>query len=308
MSRSRPILPVRPRSLRLFSVLLLVAVASACATPPPPPAPTPPAPATAVPPRVGLALGGGGARGFAEIGVLRVLEQEKIPIDIVVGTSVGSVVGAFYADSGRVLDAEILALAVQREDLFDFGATALFSGGLARGERLERFIESKLTNRTFETMAVDFAAVACDLRTGETVVFERGRIAPAIRASSAIPGVFAPVVIDGVTYVDGGVTNPIPADVARARGADVVIAVGIPRERPAVSPRNPLDVVRHAIGIMSTEIGRLRAREADVLIQPDVGNVAYDDFGQKKRLIEAGERATRDALPQIRAAIAARTK
>ncbi len=292
------------------AVLVVAVLLAACAhtptAPPPAPAPEPP-PLRPVPPRVGVALGGGGARGFAEIGVLRVLEQEKIPVDLVVGTSVGSLVGALYADTGRVLDAEFLAVSIEQEDLFDYRALSFFSGGFVKGERLERFLETHLRHRNIEEMAVDYAAVAVDLRTGETVVLDRGPIAFAVHASSAIPGVFVPVTTDAVTLVDGGVTDPVPADIARRRGADVVIAVAIPRAVPAAAPRNPLAVAFHAANIMAGEIGRLREGEADVVIHPEVGDVAYDDFTQKKRLIEAGESAARAALPAIRAAIAAGT-
>jgi len=261
-----------------------------------------------VPPKVGLALGGGGARGFAEIGVLRVLEQEKVPVSFVAGTSVGSLVGALYADTGRVLDAEFHAVAVTGEDLFDYRAFAVLSGGFVRGERLRRFLGANLGSRTIEEMKIPFAAVAVDVAAGKAVVFRRGPIAPAVHASCAIPGVFVPVRIGERTYVDGGVVNPVPADVVRSMGADVVVAVSIPPLAPSTVPTNPLAVAYQSVTIMSAEIARLRAREADVLVSPDVGDVAYDDFTQKKRLISAGEDAARRALPAIRAAIAAKTR
>lgn len=288
----------------------VLAFSLGCASAPPPAEPTVPAvrQVRVVPPRVGLVLGGGGARGFAHVGVLRVLEQEKIPVDLVVGTSVGSLIGALYADTGRVLDAEFHAVAITAEDLFDYRALAIFSGGFVRGARLRRFLETHLANQTIETMRVPFAAVATDLRTGRKVVFRRGPVAPAVHASSAVPGVFVPVEIDGVTLVDGGVVNPIPVDVAREMGAEVVIAVAIPAVVPETAPRNPIQVAYHAVTIMAAEIGRLRAREADVLLEPAVGDVAYDDFSQKKRLIDAGEAAARAALPAIWQAIVDRTR
>jgi len=266
----------------------------------------PPPPETR--PKVGLALGGGGARGFAEIGVIRVLEREKVPIDVVVGTSVGSLIGALYADTGKSLDLEFSALTVTNEDLFDYKALAILSGGFVKGERLEEFLNERLKNRDIEKMALPFAAVATDLRTGTTVVFSSGPIARAVHASAAIPGVFVPVTIAGQTLVDGGVTNPVPADVARALGAAVVIAVAIPSAAPAKAPVTPIEVAYHAITVMAAEIGRLRSREADVVITPDVGDTGYDDFSRKKQLIEAGEAAALAALPQIKAAIAAKTK
>ncbi len=280
----------------------------ACAPQKPPSIEIPPPATREIPPRVGLALGGGAARGFAEIGVLRVLEQEKIPVDLVAGTSVGSLIGALYADSGRVLDAEFLAVEVQEEDLFDYQALALFSGGLVKGERLEAFLSAHLRHRTLETLPVPFYPVAVDIRTGRAVVFERGSVAQAVHASCAIPGVFVPVQFGGATYVDGGVLDPVPADVARQKGAEVVIGVAIPAGLPAGTPRNPVEVAFHSAMIMYQEIGRLRAAEADVVIQPDVKGVAFDDFSQKKRLIEAGEAAARAALPAIREAIARKTR
>ncbi len=259
-------------------------------------------------PRVGLALGGGGARGFAHIGALRVLEQEKIPIDIVVGTSVGSLIGALYADQGRVLDAELSALQVTEEDLFDQTLLPLFQGGLVKGKRLEEFLRRTLRHPTIETMAVTYAAVAVDLDSGETKVFRSGDVAPAVHASCAIPGVFVPVTIGERTYIDGGVANPVPASVARELGADVVIAMAVPPPARKAPSRNQLAVAYQAVSLMAAEIGRLRAGEADVVIETQAGKVDFDDFSQKRRLIEAGEAAARAALPAIREAIAARTR
>jgi NTE family protein len=261
-----------------------------------------------VPPKVGLALGGGGARGFAQIGVLRVLEQEKIPVDMVAGTSVGSLVGALFADSGKVLDAEFLAVAVKEDDLFDYQALAFFSGGFVKGESLERFLDTHLKHKTLESMAVPLVAVATDLGSGQTLVLDRGPVARAVHASCAIPGVFVPVEMNGRTVVDGGVTDPIPADVLRQRGAEVVIAVAIPAGVPARKPRTPLEVAYQSALVMAQEIGACRAKEADVVISPDVAGVSFDDFTQKRRLMEAGEEAARRALPAIRRALAEKTR
>lgn len=293
----------RNRSLLLLLSLAVLGAGCRTATPPPPTVQM-----VEVPPRIGLALGGGGARGFAHIGVLRVLEQEKIPVDVVLGTSVGALIGALYADSGRVLDAEFLATEVGKETFFDFGALPLFSGGLAKGEAIATFLTTHLRHATFETMPVRFGAVATELRTGRTVVFEQGSVAQGVRASAAIPGVFVPVEIGGELYVDGGVTDPVPADAVRARGAELVIAVAIPAAVRDRAPSSPVGVVLQSITILSVRLQELRAREADVLIVPDVGGFAYDDFTQKKRLIEAGEAAARAALPELRAAIRARTR
>jgi NTE family protein len=293
------------RSLRERALCVMTTVALAgwgCAHPGIPQA------MTDVPPRVGIALGGGGARGFAEIGVLRVLEQERIPVAAVAGTSVGALVGALYADTGRVLDAEFHAVALHEAEVFDYALSSVLSGGLIKGDALEEFLRTRLRNQTIEGMALPFAAVAVDLRTGQPMIFTQGPVAPAVHASAAIPGVFVPVTIDGKAYVDGGVVDPVPADAARKLGAEVVIAVAIPPDIPQETPTNPLVIAYRAVTIMASLIGELRAREADVVIRPEVGDVAFDDFSQKKRLIEAGEAAGRAALPEIRRLILQKTR
>ncbi len=301
----------RPQLLShaLLASLVLAAVAGCGGTAgPPPPIVTQPEPTVEVRPRIGLALGGGGARGFAHIGALRVLEQEKIPIDIIVGTSVGSLIGALYADQGRVMDAELSALQVTEDDLFDKNMMPLFQGGLVKGRKLEEFLRAKLKHDHIEDFAVPYAAVAVDLDTGETVAFRSGEVAPAVHASCAIPAVFVPVVIGGRTYIDGGVANPVPASVARQMGAEVVIAMSVPPPTRKAPSRNPVAVAYQAVSLMAAEIGRLRAGEADVVIETQTGKVDFDDFSQARALIEAGEAAARAALPQIRAAIAAQTR
>lgn len=289
----------------------LLALALACAISQPP-APVPEnaviVPMRQVPPRVAVVLGGGGARGFAHVGVLRELEKEKIPVDIVVGTSVGSLIGVLYADSGRVFDLEYTALSIEKEDLFDYGTLSVFSGGFIKGERLQKFLEKTLKHRTIESMPVKFAAVAVDVRTGETVVFDSGSPAPAVRASCSIPGAFVPVQHLGRTLVDGGVTNPIPADVARALGAELVISVAIPAQVPSDAPTNPVSVALQSASIMAQQIGELRAKESDVVVRPKVGDVAFDDFTQKKRLMDAGVAAAQASMPEIRTALQAKTR
>jgi len=288
---------------RVFCVMTTVALAVwGCAHPSSPPA------MTDVPPRVGIALGGGGARGFAEIGVLRVLEQERIPVTAVAGASVGALVGALYADTGRVLDAEFHAVALHEADVFDYALSSVLSGGLIKGDALEEFLRTRLRNQTIESMALLFAAVAVDLRTGQPMIFTQGPVAPAVHASAAIPGVFVPVTIDGKAYVDGGVVDPVPVDAARKLGAEVVIAVVIPPDIPRETPTNPLVIAYRAVTIMASLIGDLRAREADIVIRPEVGEVEFDDFSQKKRLIESGEAAARAALPAIRRVILEKTR
>lgn len=298
----------KPKAVYYVILALICLFLSACAIPGQVQKDKDPVATKEILPKVGVALGGGGARGFAEIGVLRALEQEKIPVDVVVGSSVGSLIGAIYADSGRVLDAEFTAISIKDEDIFDYKAFSFFSGGFVKGEKLELFLNTHLKNKNIENMAVSFGAVAVDLRTGQAVIFDKGPVARAVHASCAIPGVFVPVEIGGKIYVDGGVTDPIPVDFAIKKGADVVIAVAIPPALPPVAPKNPVEIAFHAITIMSSKIGVLGVRDADVVISPEIGNVAYDDFSQKKRLIDAGEKAARAAIPAIREAIKTKTR
>jgi NTE family protein len=257
-------------------------------------------------PRIALVLGGGAARGFAHIGVIRVLEAEKIPIDLVVGTSVGSLIGALYAQKRDVFDLEWTAFTLTQDDLLDVGVMNAFMGmGLAKGERLEKFVEAKVQVKAIEALQVPFAAVATDLNWGTKVVIDKGSVARAVHASSAIPGLFEPVAHLGKMLVDGGVVDNVPISVARERGADLVVAVDISEQVGNPSIKNLVDVLLQSANIMfALNVAHAR-RGADVLIAPDVGGVTMLDFSQKKRCMQAGMDAARAAVPRIRAAIAA---
>ncbi|WP_041453518.1 patatin-like phospholipase family protein [Anaeromyxobacter dehalogenans] len=272
----------------------------------PAPAPVAPPPAPVREPRIALVLGGGAARGFAHIGVIRVLEQERIPVDLVVGTSVGSLIGALYASEKDSFDLEWTAFQLQQDDLFDFRlVNAVMGMGYAKGEKLDAFVRAKVKQPNIEQLKVPFAAVATDLNWGTRVVIDRGPVAPAVRASSAIPGIFEPVGHMGKLLVDGGVVDNIPIDVAREKGADVVIAVDISEDVGNTSIRNALDVILQATNIMFAENVAHRKQGADVLVQPDVRGVGMLDFTQKKRCVQSGIDAARAAMPRVRAAIEA---
>ena len=262
----------------------------------------PPAPVRE--PRIALVLGGGAARGFAHIGVIRVLEQERIPVDLVVGTSVGSLIGALYANDRDSFELEWTAFQLERDDLFDFGlVNALVGMGYARGEKLEAFVRTRVKKPDIEQLALPFAAVATDLNWGTRVVLDRGSVARAVRASAAIPGVFEPVQHMGKILVDGGVVDNLPVDVARAKGADVVVAVDISEQVGNTNIKNAVDVMLQATNIMfAVNVERLK-KDADVLVSPAVGDVGMLDFSQKKRCVQAGIEAARRAVPQMRAAI-----
>jgi NTE family protein len=292
------------RSPALVLVVLLLA---ACRTTAPPARipDVPPAPVDGRAPRVALVLGGGGARGFAHVGVIRVLEEARVPVELIVGTSVGSLVGAFYAGETNSHLLERIAMELDRSDLFDFSiAPALFGTGLASGERLEEFVRDRAGTATIEALRVPFAAVATDLSTGEAVALRSGDLARAVRASSAIPGVFEPVEIEGRLLVDGGVVQNLPVRVAREMGADLVIAVDVTALPDPTRPRNFVEVFLQAVNVVvHAEVERSR-RDADVLVAPAVGGIGFIEFDRKAEAIAAGIAAGRAALPRIQAALA----
>lgn len=287
---------------RRLSVLLLgsVLLLSSCTLVNAPDSPDRPQP------KVALVLGGGAARGFAHIGVIRALEQEKIPVDLIVGTSVGSLIGAIYACDRNSFELEWTAFALEKDDIFDYGLLNAFTGmGLAKGEKLEAFVKSKVPAANIEQLRIPFAAVATDLNRGARVVLDSGSVGKAVRASSAIPGVFQPVEHQGKSLVDGGLIDNVPVAVAKEKGADIVIAVDIGQQVTNFNVADIIDVMLQSISIMSAENAKSRKREADVLIAPNVGDVGMLDFSQKKRCMQAGIEATQKMMPEIKAKIEA---
>ncbi len=256
-------------------------------------------------PRIALVLGGGAARGFAHVGVIRALEQEKIPIDMVVGTSVGGLIGAIYAADANSFNLEWTAFQLEKEDLFDFGImNAVVGMGFAKGDKLEAWVKNHIKIALIENMKIPFAAVATDLNWGQEVVLDKGSVARAIRASAAIPGVFQPVLHQGKILVDGGVTDNIPISVAKAKGADIVIAVDISANIGNTNITNLVGVTLQATNIMFARNVEHSKKDADVLITPlGIGDVGMLDFTQKKRCMQAGIEATQKAMPSIRKAI-----
>ncbi|HCU54680.1 MAG TPA: patatin [Gammaproteobacteria bacterium] len=283
-------------SQRLLGTLLLTVALSGCVTP------------VAGPgdglqrPRVALVLGGGAARGFAHIGVIRVLEQEKIPIDLIVGTSVGSLIGALYAHEANSFELEWTAFGLTRDDLLDYALIGATMGPI-KGERLEQFVAKRIPVTNIEALKIPFAAVATDLNRGKRVILDHGPLPRAIRASCAIPGVFQPVELGGKILVDGGTVDNLPVSVAREKGADIVIAVDISQNVTNFNITNLVDVTLQAVHIMFSENVSRRRNEADVLIAPAVGEVAMMDFTQKKRLMQAGMDAARASMPALRQAL-----
>jgi NTE family protein len=275
---------------------------------PPPPAslPEPPAPKPVLkPPRIGLALGGGAARGFAHIGVIQVLEEAGIKPDLVVGTSAGSLVAAVYASgkSGQSLGA--LAETMDESAITDW---SLPGRGLIRGEALARFVREQTGGLTIEQMRMPLGIVAADLANGEAVLFRRGDTGQAVRASSAVPAVFQPVPINGREYVDGGLVAPVPVSFARQMGAEFIIAVDISTPPEGGATGNALTMLNQTFSIMGRSINNFELRGADVVLRPRLVGVSSADFTARKRALAAGRDAMRAQLPELRAKLAARSK
>ncbi len=257
------------------------------------------------PPKVALALGGGAARGFAHVGVIKALETQGIRPDIIVGTSAGSVVGALYAAGNDAFALQKMAFQMEESAFSDW---SVFGRGLLKGEALEKFINQQLANKPIENLKRRLAVVATDLAAGQPTVFVSGNPGIAVRASSAVPGVFSPVVIRGKEYVDGGVTSPVPVRAARQLGADIVIAVDISEQPTGKSNQGGIDLLLDTISIMSVTLGGFEMRDADVVIRPDVKGLPAASFQQRHDAILRGEQAGFAAIPRIKELIAARSQ
>ena len=253
-------------------------------------------------PKIALVLSGGSAKGFAHVGVIRVLEQEKIPIHMIIGTSVGSIIGGLYAANPDSFQLEWTAFKIERSDILDFSLVHSKLGPV-QGQRLESFIEREAKVKKVEETKIPFFPIATDLNTGETVILEKGSLARAIRASCAIPGIFVPVNFAGRMLVDGGVTNNIACDIAKNKGADIVIAVNLLSNVKNYEIDSVIDIIGQSISIMMFEKNREKVRYADILIEPDVKNVSLFDFSKKKELMEEGIKAARSQIPKIREVI-----
>ncbi|MEE7546411.1 patatin-like phospholipase family protein, partial [Xanthomonas sp. Kuri4-1] len=255
----------------------------------------------ATPVRIGIALGGGAAKGFAHIGVIKMLEANGFEPAVVSGTSAGSVVGALYASGMDAFAMQEKAVALDQTSIRD---VRLFSGGLVQGQKLQDYVNQQVGNKPIERLGKPFAAVATRLEDGERTVFVRGNAGQAVRASSSIPGVFEPVSIGQYHYVDGGVVSPVPVDAARQLGAEFVIAVDISSKASGKNPGDLLGTVNQSISIMGQRLGETELKRADIVIRPKVSDIGSADFNQRNAAILEGERAAMAAMPQIRARLA----
>ena len=299
---------MHPRRTALIALAALAL--TACKTVPT--APEAPAQAVPVAPRkikIGLALGGGAARGFAHIGVIKALESQGIYPDIVVGTSAGSVVGALYAAGNTGFQLQKIAFDMDEAAISDW-ALPLFgkSSGVLKGEALQGYVNKAVNNAPMEKLKLPFGAVASDLKSGQPILFQRGNTGMAVRASSAVPGVFQPVVIGGHSYVDGGLVAPVPVRFARDMGADFVIAVNISTQADVQATVSSLDVIMQTFSIMGQRINQFELKDADVVILPALGKMAGNDFNGRNQAILAGEQAAFAVMPQLKARLEAKRK
>jgi len=296
---------MRSRSFRFWLPLVLAACLAGCfGETRPDTRPDTALPVLAAKPRIGLALGGGAAKGFAHIGVIKMLEASGIHPDVVSGTSAGSVVGALYASGMDAFRLQEQAFSLDEASIRDM---RFFSGGLVQGQKLQDYVNQLVGNRPIEKLRIPFAAVATQLENGERATFVRGNTGQAVRASSSIPGVFEPVDISGRHFVDGGVVSPVPVDAARQLGADIVIAVDISARPDGKNPDSMVGIVGQSITIMGRKLAEQELARADIVIRPKVGQIGPTDFDQKNVAILEGERAALAAMPAIRAKIAEKT-
>jgi len=291
----------------MITGLLLVALAlGGCSSAPniPAPAPTPvPVPAQVVKakPIIGLVLGGGAAKGFAHIGVIKALEAQGIVPDLVIGSSAGALVGALYAAGKSGFELQALAIPFNEFEVSDW---VLPDRGLIKGDALAKFVNTAVGERPLEKLPKKFAAVATDLASGEPVVFRTGDTGTAVRASSSVPGIFQPVRIRGREYVDGGLSSPVPVRFARQMGATFVIAVDI-SDKPANGKiSSTFDILMQAVTIMGQTITRLELPLADVVIRPNVAQLNVVDFATRHNAVLEGEKAAALQMPALKAKLA----
>ena len=248
------------------------------------------------PAKVAIVLGAGASKGFAHIGVLKVLEANRIPIHMVVGTSVGSFVGSLYAYGLNAYQLQEISIGIEKGDIVDI---TIPDNGFIKGERLAGYVNRILRDTPIERLRVPFYAVATDIARGEEVIFGQGNTGTAVRASCSVPGVFQPVRIANRMYVDGGVVSPVAVHAARKYGADFVIAVDISSPMQGIAPSGTMETILQSVDVMYSRIAANQISGADVIIRPNIRNIGSADFSKRHEAILEGEKAATEALPVI---------
>jgi len=268
----------------IFSILFIMASCTLKEIQPPPvvqpPLQPPPKPA-----KIALVLGAGSSKGFAHVGVLKILESNKIPIHMIIGTSVGGLVGSFYAYGVDAFQLQRLSFSVEKGDVVDL---TIPDNGFIKGEKLEEFVNKTVKYTPIEKLKIPFYAVTTDLQSGQEIVFGKGNTGAAVRASCSIPGIFRPVKIGEKMFVDGGVVSPVAVGVAKRYGADVVIAVDISSDVGPILPGSTIETILQSFNIMYSKLASHQLSQAEVVIRPKVGHIGSADFSKRHEAILEG--------------------
>lgn len=256
--------------------------------------------------KVALALGSGGARGLAHIGVIKALIKNKVPIDLIVGSSSGALVGGLFASWGDIGVLEKMVRGVTYKDLAEVLVDPTFRGGLIKGGKTLEYLKKVFNGEKIEDLKIPFAAVATDVNTAETVVFSRGDLSEAVRASVSVPLVYSPVLVGQRLLVDGGVSSPVPVEVAKKMGADVIIAVNLDgvyfsgnNNKSGVSS-STIEILKDSYFALRFNLANKEVSGADVVIEPEMKYVTDFDFVRGVEAIDAGEKATEKAMKKIK--------
>jgi NTE family protein len=251
-------------------------------------------------PKLALVLGAGSARGFAHIGIIKALDAAGIKPDLIVGASAGSVIGVFYAAGYTGLQMEEVAMKVRDADVIDVASNT--KRGLVGGEALQKLVNNFVKDKSLEALKTPFIATATNLRTGDLVQLKAGDAGQAVRASSSMPGIFLPTMINGMELVDGAISSPLPVSVARQMGAETIVAIDVGAAPQNAHAAGIYEIVMQSFEIMGQSISKLEGQKADVLIKPNVGSFSGSDFGNRAQLITAGFTAGQRAIEQIKLA------
>ena len=308
----KPLLTISLTQMRILLICIIsLCFLAGCSNTPPKPltansTPALPEPAVKKTLKIGLALGGGAARGFAHVGVIAVLEEAGLKPQLVVGTSAGSLVAALYASGQTSAQLKQTALSLQEVAITDW-MLPIFGRGMFRGDALARYVNELVSSRLIDAMPMPLGIVATDLITGGAVLFQKGDTGTAVRASSAVPAVFVPVKINGREYVDGGLVSPVPVRFARQMGADVVVAVDIsnPPEANANAASDTLQILLQTFAIMGKSINQYELAGSDVVVvRPSLVGLKSADFSARQLAIDRGRAAMLAALPALKAKLA----
>ena len=308
----KPLLAISLTQMRILLICIIsLCFLAGCSNTPPKPltansTPALPEPAVKKTLKIGLALGGGAARGFAHVGVIAVLEEAGLKPQLVVGTSAGSLVAALYASGQTSAQLKQTALSLQEVAITDW-MLPIFGRGMFRGDALARYVNELVSSRLIDAMPMPLGIVATDLITGGAVLFQKGDTGTAVRASSAVPAVFVPVKINGREYVDGGLVSPVPVRFARQMGADVVVAVDIsnPPEANANAASDTLQILLQTFAIMGKSINQYELAGSDVVVvRPSLVGLKSADFSARQLAIDRGRAAMLAALPALKAKLA----